>query len=78
MQWTYHVNDLLKGEAEPDLQGVRLVSDGPLQGVVVVHTEQVVEEAFLMRSLHTTCNRTNHNTINTPEGQHINNSFHNV
>lgn len=56
---------MLKGEAKPDLEGVRLVSDGPLQGVVVVHTEQVVEEAFLVRSLHTTCHRTNHTTINT-------------
>lgn len=56
MNWssTYHVNDLLQCQTKLDLQGLRFVGNGSLQGVV--GGEQVVQQALLVRSLTAFCN----------------------
>ena len=52
---TYHVDDLLEREAEFEDEGLRLVGDGPLEVVVLLH--EVVDQSPLVRTAPHACNK---------------------
>ncbi len=47
---TYNIDDLLKGDAESEEEGLGLVDDGPLEGVVV--NDQIVQQLLLVVAAH--------------------------
>ena len=52
---TYDVDDLLEREAEFEDEGLRLVGDGPLEVVVLLH--EVVDQTPLVRTAPHACNK---------------------
>ncbi len=47
---TYNIDDLLKGDAEGEEEGLGLVDDGSLEGVVV--NDQIVQQLLLVVAAH--------------------------
>ena len=58
---TYDVDDLLEREAEFEDEGLRLVGDGPLEVVVLLH--EVVDQTPLVRTAPHACNKKKANQV---------------
>ena len=61
---TYDVDDLLEREAEFEDEGLRLVGDGPLEVVVLLH--EVVDQSPLVWTAPHACNKKRDNQVRRP------------